>query len=283
MSVAPRSILITGASTGIGHALAIDLARSGHQVFASVRKADDAKKLEAENSNIVGVIFDVCDEAGLQSAIKTVRERLLEGRALDLVNNAGVAIPGPLEELPLAEFRRQFEINVFGALRVIQVFLPLIRGENGGPRGRIVNMSSVAGRVTAPFLGAYSASKFALEAMSDALRRELGHEGIKVLLIEPGMIATPIWGKGQAVFDFPLTDRYRKPLERFIHGTAKMVERSALPVEVVTEAVRRALFEDEPPHRQLVAGLPMRLRVGLASLLPSAVMDRMIVRDLFKL
>jgi len=275
------SVLITGASTGIGYALAVDLAKSNHQVFASVRKAEDAKRLEAENPNIIGVVFDVCDEAGIQAACKAIRSRLVSGQTFSLINNAGIAVPGPLESLPLNDFRKQFETNVFGVLRVTQVFLPLIR-EASSSKGRIINMSSVSGRVTAPFLGAYSASKHALEAISDALRRELAHEGIKVLLIEPGLIQTPIWGKGEHTVEMPMAEQYRKPYQRFVKGMAKHIERKALPVDLVTESVRRALFEDDPPVRQIVASVPMRMQIQINSLVPEKWMDRLIVRDLFK-
>jgi NAD(P)-dependent dehydrogenase (short-subunit alcohol dehydrogenase family) len=276
-----HSVLVTGASTGIGYAIAVDLAKSNHQVFASVRKTEDAKRLELENSNIIGVVFDVCDDAGIQAAYKTIRSRLVSGQTFSLINNAGIAVPGPLESLPLIEFRKQFETNVFGALRVTQVFLPLIR-EASSVKGRIINMSSVSGLMTAPFLGAYSASKYALEAVSDALRRELVHEGIKVLLIEPGLIQTPIWGKGEHTVEMPMDERYRKPYQRFVKGMAKRVERQALPVDLVTESVRRALFEDEPPVRQIVASVPMRMQIQIGSLVPEKWMDRLIVRDLFK-
>ncbi len=281
MTTPRHSVLVTGASTGIGYAIATDLAKSGHQVFASVRKPEDAKRLEADQSNITPVIFDVCDEAGIQSAFKSISGRLAPDQPFSLINNAGIAVPGPLENLPLADFRRQFETNVFAALRMTQVFLPLIR-ETNRKKGRIINMSSVSGKMTTPFLGAYSASKFALEAISDALRRELGHEGIKVLLIEPGLIQTPIWGKGEASLNLAVSDQYQKPFQRFVKGVAKNVDRFALPVEVVNEAVRRALFEDHPPARQIVASLPIRLKVELGALLPSQWIDRLLVGDLFR-
>lgn len=276
MSTPLQSVLITGASTGIGRAIALDLARSGHQVFASVRKAEDGADLEKSDANIIAVLFDVTDEDALQKGLKVVRERLLPERCFSLVNNAGIAVPGPLEDIAPAEFRRQFEINVFGAMRVTQVFLPLIRET----KGRVVNMSSVSGLMTPPFLGAYSASKFALEALSDALRRELGAQGVKVLLIEPGLIQTPIWNKGlNAPKDF-VSEPYRKAIDRFMRSIERSVK-TALPVDFVTDAVRRALLEDDPPARQVVASITTRLQLELAGRLPSKWADRFFVKYLF--
>jgi len=276
MATPLQSILVTGASTGIGRAIALDLAEEGHQVFASVRKPEDATALESANKNIIGLLFDVTDEAGVQKGFRAARERREAGRPFSIINNAGIAVPGPIEDIPLADLRRQFEVNVFGAIRVTQVFLPLVR-EN---KGRIVNMSSVAGLVTTPFLGVYSSSKFALEALSDALRRELAAEGIKVLLIEPGLIATPIWNKGLEGPRPQISEHYQQPLGRFLRSIERSVK-SALPVEVVSEAVRRALFEDEPPARQVVAALPLRLQIGLEKVLPTKWADKLMVKHLF--
>ena len=191
---------MTGASTGIGAACVDLLVEKGFLVFASVRKDSDAAALTARHgASVIPLLFDVTDAESIAAAARDVEARL-EGETLaGLVNNAGVAVPGPLLHLPIDDFRRQIEVNLIGQLRIIQAFAPLLGAgaQRRGAPGRIVNMSSVAGRFAAPFLGAYAASKFGLEGMSDALRRELIVYGVDVVLIEPGMIATPIWDKAE--------------------------------------------------------------------------------------
>ncbi|MFO1125535.1 MAG: SDR family NAD(P)-dependent oxidoreductase, partial [Methylocystis sp.] len=181
-----KAVVVTGASTGIGAACLALLVEKGFLVFASVRKETDAAELVARHgAAVVPLLFDVTDASAVAAAAREVEGRL-EGQTLaGLVNNAGVAVPGPLLYLPIEKFLRQIEVNLIGQLQVIQAFAPLLGAGTlrNGPRGRIVNMSSVAGRFAAPFLGAYNASKFALEGMSDALRRELMVYGVDVILI----------------------------------------------------------------------------------------------------
>lgn len=193
-----QAVVITGAATGIGAACANRLAHTGFHVFAGVRKTEDGAALQqAIGDQVTPLLLDVTNGeqiAAAQAAVTTmVGERGLAG----LVNNAGIAVGGPLEFMPLDEFHRQMEVNVYGALAVTQAFLPLLRQA----KGRIINMSSIAGLAASPFLGPYAASKFALEALSDALRLELHPWEIEVVLIEPGNIATPIWQKGLAFAD----------------------------------------------------------------------------------
>ena len=197
---AKRAVVITGASTGIGEACVRLLVERDFLVFGSVRTAADAERLKAQfGENYAPLFFDVTDGDAVARAAVAVEDRLQGGTLAGLVNNAGMAVAGPLLHVPVEELRRQLEVNVIGQIRVTQAFAPLLgaRASQGEPPGRIVNMSSVAGRMVGPLMGPYSASKFALEAMSDALRRELAVYGIAVVVIEPGMIATPIWDKAE--------------------------------------------------------------------------------------
>ena len=193
-----KAVVVTGASTGIGAACVSLLVEKGFLVFASVRKDSDAAALVARHgASVIPLLFDVTDAESIAAAARDVGARLGDETLAGLVNNAGVAVPGPLLHLPIDDFRRQMDVNLIGQLRIIQAFAPLLGAgaQRRGAPGRIVNMSSVAGRFAAPFLGAYAASKFGLEGMSDALRRELMVYGVDVVLIEPGMSATPIWDK----------------------------------------------------------------------------------------
>jgi NAD(P)-dependent dehydrogenase (short-subunit alcohol dehydrogenase family) len=184
----PRgAVVITGASTGIGRACTLLLDALGFQVFAGVRKAEDGESLRrATSARLTPVFIDVTDEQSIAAAAKSVSQEVGDAGLVELVNNAGIAIPGPLEYLTLEELRRQLEINLVGQFAVTQAFLPLLRKT----RGRIVNVSSLAGKLTTPFNGAYSAAKHGMEAFSDSLRMELAPWGIHVSVVEPGTIAT---------------------------------------------------------------------------------------------
>src|SRR6185312_16425833 len=191
------AVVVTGASSGIGEACARRLAGLGFQVFAGVRRPEDGERLARDVPGLRPLILDVTDADSIAQATRTV-EQQTGGRGLaGLVNNAGVAVPAPIEYQPIDDFRRQLEINLIGQVAVTQAFLPQLRAA----RGRIVNMSSIGGKVAVPLLGAYAASKFGLEGFSDTLRRELRPWGIRVAVVEPGTIATPIWDKGIASGD----------------------------------------------------------------------------------
>jgi NAD(P)-dependent dehydrogenase (short-subunit alcohol dehydrogenase family) len=195
VTVPPEAIVISGASTGIGADCAERLARDGFLVFAGVRSDADAARVEALHSNIRGLRLDVSDDASIAAAVVTVEASGAVLRAV--VNNAGIAIAGPLEFLPMAEIRRQFDVNFFGALAVTQAFLPQLRRS----RGRVVFVGSISGRLAVPFIAPYSTSKFALHAAADALRVELAPSGMHVALVEPSSVKTPIWEKGRASRD----------------------------------------------------------------------------------
>lgn len=272
-----KSVVITGASSGIGEACAAFLDARGFRVFAGVRKAADADRLQRRSSaSLTPVFLDIVDEASIAGAGDVVRNALGESGLDGLVNNAGINVSAPLEFVRMDDLRRQFEVNVFGHVAVTQQFLPLLRTA----RGRIVNMSSIGGRSAAPFLGPYAMSKFALEAYSDALRRELSPFGIEVSCVEPGAIATAIWTKSidatvEAMATAPpqARDLYGKALDA-MQRYAERASREALPPELVARVVHRALTARKPRTRYLV-GARAKLSATLTGLLPDRVSDAM--------
>lgn len=189
-----RAVLVTGASSGIGKESALLLARHGFRVFAGVRKPKDGQALVEEAAgSLTPVLIDVTDAVSIRSAAQSIRGSLADNESFSLVNNAGMTVAGPLEIVPLDSLRLQFEVNVIGQVAVTQAFLPLLRAH----RGRIVIMGSVLGRISPPLVGPYAAAKFALEAITDSLSIELRGSGVRVVLLEPGNIATPIWEKSR--------------------------------------------------------------------------------------
>jgi len=265
------AVLVTGASTGIGRATALYLQARGFRVFASVRKQSDALVLPGATP----VVLDVTEADSIRAASDAVSRVLGDEALAGLVNNAGIAVSGPLEFLEMAEIRRQFEVNLFGQVAVTQAFLPLLRRAK---RGRIVNMSSISGRITAPLLGPYSMSKFALEAFSDALRRELAPFGLSVSVIEPGVIKTSIWDKGvdsskERIARMPALalELYGGRIET-LRERAQQMGQSGAPAEEVAKAVYHALVSRRPRTRYLV-GRDAKLTAKLAWLLPDRVID----------
>jgi hypothetical protein len=267
-------VVVTGASTGIGRATARTLATHGFHVFGTVRRPEDADALRTEG--VTPVLMDVTDVAAIATACRTVRAALGEGPLVGLVNNAGVPAAGPLEFLPLDQLRAALEVNVIGVVAVTQAFLPDLRRS----RGRIVNISSVSGRIAMPFAGPYSASKFALEAISDSLRRELLGSGVKVIVIEPGSVRTPIWQKIQERD----LDRYRgtpyEPILPLIRNQALAGAERGLPAEAVADAVLRALTAPRPKARMVVVRRKLRFRI--LRLLPDGVLDRLTARAMWR-
>jgi NAD(P)-dependent dehydrogenase (short-subunit alcohol dehydrogenase family) len=262
-------VVVTGASTGIGFAACQVLIRRGFRVFGSVRKQADADRLKEQlGTNYRPLIFDVADPDSVNEAAAAVRQAAGKQRLFGLVNNAGIAVAGPLAYLPLERFRLQIEINLLGVHTVTQAFLPLLGIEPDwlGKPGRIVNISSVSGRLAVPFLGAYAASKFALEGYSDSLRRELMLFGIKVTIIEPGAVVTPIWDKAEGVVvqQFPDTP-YDRSLRLFADQAMKEAKTGYSP-EKVGELIWRVLTAPRPraryaivPHRLVEWSIPRRL------------------------
>jgi len=273
-------VLVTGASSGIGEASALDLDRRGFRVFAGVRKEEDAEGItRAGSGRLTPVMLDVTDADAISRAREIV-ERGLEGEPLaGIVNNAGVGVGGPIEMLDLDDLRRQFEINTIAPVAVTQAFLPALRAS----RGRVVNMSSVGGRIGQPFLGPYSASKFALEALSDVMRRELRRWGIHVALVEPGNVKTRIWEKG-ATQAAEIRGRaseeelrlYGASMDR-MEKVIKLADRTGAPADKVAKAVAHALTSDRPRTRYLV-GVDARVQLAVAKGLPTRLVDRLFAR-----
>jgi len=255
-----RSVLVTGASSGIGRACAERLARNGWRVVAGVRNEGDAPPGTDE------LLLDITDVG-----------RIEIGDVDALVNNAGIAVAGPLEYLPLQELRRQLEVNVVGQLAVTQALLPKLRAS----RGRVVFIGSIAGRSSLPFLGAYAISKFGLEAMADALRVELAPWGVHVAIVEPGTIATPIWTKPQPVADTMDAGGlalYGARIEAFRRAAAQRAAHG-IPPDEVAKAVEHALTAERPRTRYLVG--PDAKRRAFLQRLPDRLRDRILERVIF--
>jgi NAD(P)-dependent dehydrogenase (short-subunit alcohol dehydrogenase family) len=272
-----RSVVITGTSTGIGWGTAKVLIGNGFRVFGSVRKVTDAERLAAEfGPNFVPLVFDVTDEAAVKAAADQVRAALAGEKLSGLVNNAGVAVAGPLLELPIEDFRHQIEINLIGVVITTQAFAPLLGVDRKltGSSGRIINIGSVGGRNAVPFLSPYNASKFAMEGLSESLRRELLPFGVDVILIGPGAVATPIWGKAEQIDVTPYRNTpYAVPLERLRNYMLGMGKKG-LPPERIGEAVLLALTAPKPKVRYAVS--PQPLQDFVARTFPRRFVDRMI-------
>lgn len=247
-----KTIVITGVSTGIGYATAEELVKLGYHVFGSVRKAEDGERVQAElGERFTPLLFDVTDHEGIETAVSQVKATIGEENLVGLVNNAGISVLGPLMHMDLVEFRRQFEVNLFGLLDVTQQFLPLLGARKNAPepRGRIVMVSSVSGQIAYPFFGAYAASKHALEGLSDSLRRELILYGIDVSLVEPGTTQTPIINKASKnVSKYSDTD-YGPILDKMQAEAVADRQNSAIPVAKVANVIVDALLKEKPKTR----------------------------------
>lgn len=251
-----KSVVITGVSTGIGRSAAIMLARHGFRVFGTVRKLEDAAELQTEcGTAFIPIVCDVCNEQSVGEAARIV-EQHLQGQTLwGLVNNAGVALVGPLMHLPLQQVRNQMEVNITGLLAVTQAFLPLLGARLNRPAetvpGRIVNVSSISGMIALPMFGAYAASKYAVEALSRSLRTEVAWYDIPVIVIEPGPIVSPIWGKMIDAERYQSTD-YESMARVTAAELVRTNENEALPVIKVSEAIYQALSDKKPRERYVV-------------------------------
>jgi NAD(P)-dependent dehydrogenase (short-subunit alcohol dehydrogenase family) len=274
-----RSVLVTGSSTGIGRATALRLDAAGWRVFAGVRKEEDADWLRAAGSDrLTPVMLDVTDAEAISAAAALLGDEL-RGAGLDgLVNNAGVAIPSPLETMPIEAFRRQIEVNLTGQVAVTQAMLPLIRSA----RGRIVFLSSIGGRIAFPLTGAYHAAKFGIEAVGDVFRQELRRWGIAVAVVEPGSIDTPIWDSGERAADEiggdieAREELYGKAIASYRKLTRKLAERGIQP-DKVAEVVEHALTSSRPRSRYLV-GLDAKTQARIKHVIPTRIWDRIVAR-----
>lgn len=274
------AVVITGASTGIGRACALDLDSRGFQVFAGVRRDEDAERLRAERPSIEPVRIDVTEADSIAAARDRVAEAVGGAGLKGLVNNAGIAVPGPLEHLPMDELRRQLEVNLVGQVAVTQAFIPLLRTA----RGRIVNIGSIGGRVAMPMLGPYAASKHAIEGFSDSLRRELRPWGIEVSVVRPGPIATEIWERGRTTADellerMPEAEVHYGPAIAAGRASAAKRAKEAVPPSEVAEVVAHALTAGKPRTRYLV-GRQAKVMAGLSAVLPDRWLDALLDRAL---
>lgn len=278
------AVVITGASSGIGRASALRLDQLGLRVFAGVRREEDGAALQCKASDrLIPILLDVTRADSITSAVDTVTTAVAGTGLAGLVNNAGIAIAGPLEFLPISEVRKQFEVNVIGQIAVTQAFLPLLREG----RGRIINIGSLGGRIAMPFAGPYNASKFAMESLTDSLRLELRPWGIRVSIIEPGFIATPIWEKSITAAD----DIFKNLPQQAHHlygmtipavlDIATNTGKSGTSAEEVAEAIIHALTAARPKTRYIV-GRGARLGTAVLERLPDQLRDFLIAWWLLK-
>jgi NAD(P)-dependent dehydrogenase (short-subunit alcohol dehydrogenase family) len=276
-----KSVVITGASTGIGWATAKLLLERGFRVFGSVRKPADADRLGNEfGANFTPLIFDVTDEAAVLAAAREVRNSLNGETLAGLVNNAGIAVAGPVLELAADEFRRQMDVNVVGPIITTQAFGPLLGSDPSlkGPKGRIVMISSVAGKNGNPLMSAYSASKHAIEGLSESLRRELMLFGIDVIIVAPGPVKTPIWSKAEEV---DVSAYQNSPYFPALQGMRKYMLKLGeigLPPEKIAERIAEALTSASPKVRYQITPDPMRHL--MTAILPKRMVDKIIARRL---
>ena len=275
-----KSVVVTGSSTGIGWAIAKVLIAKGFRVFGSVRKTEDGERLKKEfGPNFVPLYFDVTDAAAVAKGADQVATALGGEMLFGLVNNAGIAVAGPLLYVKMDEFRHQIEVNLTAQLIVTQAFAPLLgadRSRHGEP-GRIVMISSVGGRNASPFVGPYNASKFGLEGLSESLRRELMLFGIDVIIVAPGSVATPIWDKAEQL-DLAQYDNtpYMKPLAN-LRDFMLALGRKGFPPEKLGEAVYVALTTAKPKTRYQVSPQPLLDFLQVA--LPKRLVDRLVARQ----
>jgi len=265
------NVLVTGASSGIGRATAIEFARRGHRVFAAARREEVLAGLAAAAPNVQAVGLDVTDADSVRRAWAKI-EASTGGAGVDvLVNNAGFALPGPVELLSDADVQRQFATNVFGLLAMTRTVLPAMRARGSG---RIINVSSLAGRTTFPGMGVYGATKYAVEALSDALRQEAAGLGIKVVIIEPGFTATNLGeaADGHGVADQEIPDAYAAMMAGGARYLAARIAKGIAPEQVAATIVRAA--ERPNPRLRYVVPASARPLIALLTTLPGSLADR---------
>jgi NAD(P)-dependent dehydrogenase (short-subunit alcohol dehydrogenase family) len=275
----PGAVVVTGSSTGIGRACALELDRRGFAVFAGVRKEADAEALRAAGSDrLRPLILDVTEADQIAAAARLLAKESPGGLA-GLVNNAGVGVGGPLELIAIDDFRRQIEVNLIGQIAVTQAFLPALRRAPG----RVVFLSSIGGLNANPYMSPYHASKFGIEAVGDSLRQEMRQFGVEVSLVEPGSVATPIWAKGKESAD-AIQDRLTPEDERLygdkVARMGKVLEKvgaRGVPPEKVADVVARALTDKRPKTRYLVGG-DARMTLLMRRVLPDRIRDRIVAR-----
>ncbi len=275
-------VVITGVSTGIGYAAVKELLAKGYYIFGSVRNTWDAERLKKDfGDSFTPLIFDVTDHKRIDEAAAEVADHIGKENLCGLVNNAGISVSGPLMHLPIDRMRYQMEVNCIGVLKVTQAFLPLLGAnrQRSGKPGRIINISSVSGRFAYPFIGPYAASKYALEAISDSLRRELFLYNIDVILIAPGSVDTPIWEKLPDNSIYAKTDYY--PIMERLKTTLLKHKKERMPDSVVAKTIVKALTTTRPKTRYLLVKNKFKNGI-LLRLLPDRWLDKIIINTLNK-
>jgi NAD(P)-dependent dehydrogenase (short-subunit alcohol dehydrogenase family) len=271
-----KYVLITGITTGIGFYIAKLILGQGYQVIGSYRSLHNIPGELTHHDHIHLVRMDLADEHSIEEAFIKIKEITAQYGLYAIINNAGIAIPGPITHLPLEKIKYQFQINLFGHIKVIQLAFGLLK--TYGPGSRIINMSSVSGLFASPFLGAYASSKFAFEGLSDSLRRELRLMGIKVVIIEPGPVRTPIWKKNMQVAE----DFKESPYAAYLMKAGEIISetsRNALPPERLRSPVLNALSKDDPKPRYLIHKNKILFYI-LAKILPVPLADFLVQRNL---
>ena len=277
-----KKVLITGVSTGIGFSSAKILCDSGYFVYGSVRKNEDGERLTSElGDNFQPLIFDVRDSKAIFESVEKVQSDLKPGECIaGLVNNAGIALGGPVTLIDTEVFRKQFEVNFFGLIDVTKAYLPLLgASKKSNNQGKIINISSISGKRSHPFMAPYSASKFALEAFSDSLRRELLIYGVDVILIEPGPIKTAIWDKAPDPEDNEfLGSDYEPSLERF-YKLFIQLGKKGFDADIIGNRVKSILQNPKPPIRHVIT--PNRFQnYTLPGILPTRIYDKLVGKGL---
>jgi len=279
-----RHILITGVSSGIGKATALYLLEKNVPVIGSVRRKADAQFLQDSFPKLfTPLVFDVRDSEAISKAVEEVKPLVDKNGLAAIVNNAGIAISGPMQHVRADYMRKQMDVNVHGLLEVTQAFLPLLGADKNSPfkPGRLINISSVSGRMTRMMMGPYSASKYAVEAISDAFRRELKIYGIEVSIVEPGPIDTEIWEKARSE-DQPYEETDYAFILQHREKIIKQNEKMAIAAEKVAKAVDHAIFSKRPKTRYLVTGKKWLIR-PIISYLPTRWVDYLFTRPFLKM
>ncbi len=277
-------VLITGASTGIGYDSTRLLIKNGFKVFATVRNEADKMKLSLNfGSNVIPLILDITDSKSIETAKSIVENQLGDEVLVALVNNAGIAVSGPLQFIEIEDVRHQMEVNVIGTLLITQTFLPFLGGKLPiiNNLGKIINISSISGIFSTPFMGPYCMSKYAVESMSDILRRELSVYGIDVIVIEPGPILTPIWEKAKQDTS---NSRYQGTIyEPILANRMDIInqnEKNALPVEAVSNLVLQSILKNKPSTRTIITKKSWLIKIIKS--LPDRFVDKLITKTLKK-
>lgn len=278
-----KNIVITGASTGIGYDLSKVFLEHGYRVFGSVRKVEDAKRLQNDfGSDFTPLIFDVTDQQAIEKAARSLESMIGSEGLAGLVNNAGIAVAGPFMDLSIDEFKHQFEVNVFGMINVTQAFLPLLgaRENHGSHPGKIIQISSVSGRMGMPFVSPYVGSKYAMEGITESLRKELMLYGIDVILIEPGPIKTPIWEKSMN----PLMDKFKGSIyQPIMQNSQEKFMGPSLEKAIPSDKAARIIFKEFEKKKSSIRKVIVAQKLKnwiLPNLLPTRILDRFLGKAL---